>query len=431
MKNKEKVKSKVQIVGAKKGVNGKNNKGITLIALVITIIVLIILAGVSINLVLGENGLFTRARKAAEDYQQAAINEQEGFNALYDEIGKFEEGNIPDDENPSEEQESQKPMEPQLKNYIGKEKAVKENTKVYDQYNNLVVIPTGFHIVSNGENNVVYQYTGNSTPSVQDGIVIEDNEGNQFVWIPVGTINNKEENAEKTTTITLGRYTFDETNGTPSNPIIDGSTVIENNFTEDTSDNQYGNTIAKDIEAFKKSANDNGGYYLARYEASYNDGTKPLSQQSTGTPAEREQTPTVKGLWNNIQQPQAATAARAMYADNSNFTSDLVNSYAWDTAIVFIQKYSGNSNYANETSKNSNIENTGERTENTTDKVCNIYDMASNCYEWSTESCGEGGCTTRGANCGHNEGDCSSKRSADAMGDGDSDFSFRVTLYLN
>ena len=47
--------------------NEKNNqKGITLIALVITIIVLIILAGISINLVLGENGLFNKAKQAAE-----------------------------------------------------------------------------------------------------------------------------------------------------------------------------------------------------------------------------------------------------------------------------------------------------------------------------------------------------------------------------
>ena len=40
----------------------KDNKAITLIALVVTIIVLIILAGVSINLVLGDNGIITKAK---------------------------------------------------------------------------------------------------------------------------------------------------------------------------------------------------------------------------------------------------------------------------------------------------------------------------------------------------------------------------------
>ena len=76
-----------------------------------------------------------------------------------------------------------------------------------------------------------------------------------------------------------------------------------------------------------------------------------------------------------------------MYDENSNFTSDLVNSYAWDTAIVFIEKYSdGNSNYANETPKNDDLGNTGKREDGTTDKVCNIYDMASNFGEWTTET---------------------------------------------
>ena len=45
----------------------KNKKGITLIALVVTIIVLIILAGVSINLVLGDNGILTEAKEGKED----------------------------------------------------------------------------------------------------------------------------------------------------------------------------------------------------------------------------------------------------------------------------------------------------------------------------------------------------------------------------
>lgn len=54
----------------------KRNKGITLIALVITIIVLIILAGVSINLVLGQNGIFNRAKQGAKDYKIASIEEK-------------------------------------------------------------------------------------------------------------------------------------------------------------------------------------------------------------------------------------------------------------------------------------------------------------------------------------------------------------------
>ena len=55
----------------------KGQKGITLVALVITIIVLLILAGVTITLTLGENGIFKTAEKAGENYTQAQREELE------------------------------------------------------------------------------------------------------------------------------------------------------------------------------------------------------------------------------------------------------------------------------------------------------------------------------------------------------------------
>ena len=71
-----------------------------------------------------------------------------------------------------------------------------------------------------------------------------------------------------------------------------------------------------------------------------------------------------------------------MYANDSSVgvESDLTNSYAWDTAIVFIQEMK-NSNYANKTGGNGTLKNTGE----TGDKICNIFDMAANLLEWTTE----------------------------------------------
>ena len=51
-------------------------KGITLIALVITIVVLIILAGVAINMTLGENGIFNKAKYAKEEYKKAEVKEK-------------------------------------------------------------------------------------------------------------------------------------------------------------------------------------------------------------------------------------------------------------------------------------------------------------------------------------------------------------------
>ena len=54
----------------------KNNKGITLIALVVTIVILVILAGISIYFVLGENGVVSKAQFGSNNYKQAEANEQ-------------------------------------------------------------------------------------------------------------------------------------------------------------------------------------------------------------------------------------------------------------------------------------------------------------------------------------------------------------------
>ena len=64
----------------------KNNKGITLVALVVTIIVLIILAGISINLILGDNGIITIAKKAKENTELAKIQEETELNELYTQL---------------------------------------------------------------------------------------------------------------------------------------------------------------------------------------------------------------------------------------------------------------------------------------------------------------------------------------------------------
>ena len=64
----------------------KKQNGITIISLVVTIIVLIILAGVSINLILGENGIITKAKEAKIKTEQATLNEEIALNELYMQI---------------------------------------------------------------------------------------------------------------------------------------------------------------------------------------------------------------------------------------------------------------------------------------------------------------------------------------------------------
>ena len=70
----------------------KKEKGITLVTLVVTIIVLIILAGVSLNATLGDNGIITQAQKAKENMELARVEEEEQLNSLYEELAKGGEG---------------------------------------------------------------------------------------------------------------------------------------------------------------------------------------------------------------------------------------------------------------------------------------------------------------------------------------------------
>lgn len=60
----------------------KEQKGITLVALVITIIVLIILATISITMVLGDEGLIAKSKQGANDYKNAAAHEQNQLDAV-------------------------------------------------------------------------------------------------------------------------------------------------------------------------------------------------------------------------------------------------------------------------------------------------------------------------------------------------------------
>ena len=101
MSKREKISSEKKMNITRKNLNStNNNKGITLIALVITIIVLLILAGVTINLTLGENGIFKTAEMAGKNYTQAQEDELAGLagfeNTINNIIAGTENGIIED-----------------------------------------------------------------------------------------------------------------------------------------------------------------------------------------------------------------------------------------------------------------------------------------------------------------------------------------------
>ena len=386
--NKKETKISKEIKINKKSVrrNYSNQTGITLIALVVTIVVLLILAGVSINAIFSENGIIKRAKDAQNKMDQATQNDLDSINELNNWIdgktnGTTGGGTTGGDANPS--------TTPKISTLVGT--VVDKNTKAEDAYGNKITIPKGFKVVAHGTvaGSATYTYSGDNIPAVQDGIVIENGtDGNQFVWVPVGTIKNKN---NTTNTITLGRYEFDSNTGALKSTTPAQVASVENctqavkidSYYQELSTSRGGNSAedstaqnatARNLEEFISTTLANGGYYIARFEAS-----------GTASKITSKYNQTVLG---NITQPNAAKAAREMYGEIKEnnklvYASDLVNSYAWDTAIIFIQTYSGKTDYAshNESKTTKAFTATGKNN----DKYCNIFDMSGNASEWTTE----------------------------------------------
>ena len=118
--------------------------------------------------------------------------------------------------------------------------------------------------------------------------------------------------------------------------------------------------------------------------------------------------------------------------------SDLINSYAWDTTIVFLQTFDNRINptkpYSLQNSLNTDkpINNGTNNNSDLTkiDRICNIYDMASNCVEWSTESVNNSWLCTHRGGCYDNYGSHSSSRYRSSVSSTNSPYSFRPILYL-
>ena len=387
-------------------INKNKDRGITLVALVITIIILLILATISIQS-LTNTGLFKNAQKAKDETQNAAENQAKTLNEYEDELNKYISGTVEERKDP-------------IKEVANKVLSTTDNTELQDAYGNKIVVPAGFKIVSDST-------TSNAT-TVDKGIVIEDatsgaTAGSQFVWIPVGKIytdTSKTESSAKT--IELNRYTFD-TNGDPT---PQGENVVETYFSETSS---KGNTIAKNITNFKNSVTSNGGYYIGRYEART---TTPRTAKGDALTQITEKG--TNPVYNYVTQIQAAEQAQNMY-NSSNFTSDLMNSYAWDTATLFLQTC-GEEKYSRKTSVNNSLASRGTNSSEytgTRDTVCNVYDMASNLYEWTTETSSVSNfpCVVRGGRCyDYNSNFYTSFRLYDITSDSDDINGFRPLLFV-
>ena len=346
--------------------------GITLVALVITIVIIIILATVTINMAFGDNGLIKQAelaRDMAANSTQYETQSMTNLTAYLNTVmGEDAEIDPPDPTLPTTVEEAKE-----------NETKYTDTTPITDDLGNTVYIPGGFHVDKESEGTLV-----------EDGIVIEDDDGNQFVWIPTGAYNVTEEkdsdgtkDAKMTNELTRRQW------ATTANTVQEPTPISEDEVASGSSGAYYYGegdsrscTVSGDtnsIDAFLASAKPvaeggHGGFYIGRYE------------QGTGNVCKAG-----VDAYVDVTRDEAKTKAEAMYSAKPEIkaTSQLISSYAWDTALNFICQ-TNTEGYVLATTTDDSYGNIGTKNKTQTggypaDCYSNVYDLLGNCYEWTTE----------------------------------------------
>ena len=452
----------------------KSNKGITLIALVITIIILSILAGVSITAVKGDKGIIKKAKEAETETRGMSVEEArdlwevhneevavpKSLNTLLDELitkklltqqEKQEilnstphqitigsktiifteppnnEGGKPVPPSPPTPTPPPVPTPPPPPTpTVTPGIIITGENKMYTK-NGTAVIPKGFAIVP-------------GLDDVSQGLVISDvandtnNQGNQFVWIPVTD---------------MSKFVRQEGyfNGDLDFILLDCGEANAKGINIKVTESAETQIEAK---AMYKSVQNNKGFYIGRYET---------SRGASGNAEVKKN----RSVWTSIKWGDsmvnkgttgAVAKARAMYTDKNTYgvASTLCYGVQWDAALRFIDPdYTG---YARDSSKqgwykdNYNNDNTGANNTNPThqtgidliykndngniaNKKNNIYDMAGNVGEWTMESHNTSSRVERGGYYYDSGSRCpSSGRFCPDPTLSDDSVGFRVTLYV-
>lgn len=374
------------IVGAGP-VSARNSKGITLVALIITIIIMLILVGVSISIAIN-GGLFDTAKKAAKETENAKNLEQQLANGRV-KIGETWYDSIEDymNEKPSANQEEgggdapvTPPEEPDtsIKAY---DDTVKDTNGVltanatYTSDGKTAVVPKGFKIVNGIE----------GTKSIADGLVIQDKDGNEFVWIPV-------EVTESDTETNIASFYRSEWENNARTEGLDTT-----RYTEPYTSGYTGEVA--EYNAMLKSVYKNKGFYIGRYEAGSVTERTDKANGTTEMVVKKNQYPynyvgwgasmtdyTSDVVWDSKNQGKGAVRlSREMYKNKDvGVTSSLCYGVQWDAMLDYIKdqkNVTDSTTWGNYDS--GNVENTGSTD---TYSAKNIYDVAGNVGEWNMEA---------------------------------------------
>ena len=309
----------------------KNNKGITLIALVITVIVLLILAGVSIAMLTGNNGILTQAQNAKNRTEEARIEEENALENYEDYINNAT-----------------------LETATVGEIATGGNKK-YSK-NGTAIIPEGFAIVP-------------GLDDVSKGLVISDvandteNKGNQFVWIPVISESQYVRNKSYVD------INYSQTAYTDTGYLPDG---IQPTIPEGTSDEKKIGEINEQAE--RKAVVNSEGFYIGRYEAG-KEGKSTLVSKLGAL------------VWGNQTPEEFKEIAKDFSGNSEHVKSAMCSGIQWDMVMAFITQNDPsydvtNTNEDRHEGASGGVKPSGEKP---ADEACNIYDLEGNCSEYIAE----------------------------------------------
>ncbi len=419
----------------------KSKNGITLIALVVTIVVLLILAGVTINLLFSDTGLFGKAQEAENAWRNGEQSDINAIQELSNQVNDILNGIYDEelDDTPT----------------LAKGELVTGSNATYTDETGTAIIPVGFCVVKDSVENP------SDTNTVASGLVISDvaqddldnsMHGNQFVWIPVNYddfhLIEGYSNETLQTRLTQASNPSREA-GASLTEILPGK--------PNTANSVLG--TAESV-AMYTSVQINGGFYIARFEAGIAGTTASTTTNDTN---KQTQDGTVRpvsqkgvGVWNYIpwggtssntasdrlpgddNADGAVKVARSMYTKSSTcgVTSTLCYGVQWDATLNFIDSgyLTGNaSGFVKNSTEMGNYSGTIAVTgSDTAYQQKHVYDLAGNVYEWTMEAYNTDSRVGRGGSYySAGSGSPASYRNGDLTPDGSNHFiGLRVALYL-
>ena len=354
----------------KKEIKNKQERGITLIALVVTIIIMLILAGVSIKLAIDNNGVIENAKEAKDQYEQAQANDESGLNDLSSELRR------------------------QLDANRNNNSGSGGSGSTVDG----VPIPEGYYYVggTKAKGLVISDNVADKELDKGKENVRRDLAGNQWVWVPVETPSSlyttvtegvalSGSTGVKTTKYTNSEIISGNTRGLPGStssrePDIvvgnDGTSYDYSNYATAgfSSLANMAEIMKSDYEEMIASLEKYKGFYIGRYELTAN-GEKTGATQTC-----------VNGVnWYTLYKNCTTLAS------GSKVKTRMIWGLQWDATCNWLAASKFNINNSSTWGNYDDNTATGHGSKQNTGfseswKANNIYDFAGNCLEFTQEA---------------------------------------------